>query len=162
MNEKIPGTNFYKLQLVAEGEIKRRRKTPKPEEGSAVLGGKSLITVATDPEPGSMVLGGLGGRLARLFDRFNSEAKAVNKDYLCLDLGGVRLLRRKKANPLDDIKIKVLVKSEKPPHPNYLGYWWFAGHLKHDGPLFAHTAKYDPSTCPEFARAIALKCFLTI
>ena len=131
----IPGTNFYELQQ-------------QPEKDSAVLGGLALL-----PEPGSLVLG-TGRRFALLFDRFNSESKMINGSHQQLRLSSrVNLVRRRKALPLDDLKILVT------PTPNLgdKGWWQFAGYLKHDGSLFSHTAKYDPARCERALRKIALE-----
>ena len=123
-----------------------------PRIYDAVLGGNDRL-----PAPGALVLG-TGKLYAKLFDRFNSEAKACNEYYLRLELAPVvALIRKRKAAPLDDIKIKVWSRSQLEHEGELIdyGYWAFAGYLKHDGSLFGHTAKYDPARCDLYLRHIA-------
>jgi hypothetical protein len=118
-----------------------------PQIHDAVLGGGDRF-----PAPGALVLG-TGKLYSRLFDRFNAEAKACNEHYLRLELSPlVALTRKRRAQPLDDIKIKVWYDRE----PGW-AYWEFAGYLKHDGPLFGCSAKYCPSRCVQELRSIAEK-----
>lgn len=134
---------FRELKLVAEGTVKPKIK---PKKDDAVLGGGSR-----QPLPGSVVLG-TGRQFARLFDCFNSEAKAINGTHQWLRVSErVALVRRSRAEPLEDIKVKYLLPGSE--HGGFKGWWVFAGYLKHDGPLFGHTAKYDPARCPKEYRS---------
>lgn len=115
-----------------------------PQICDAVLGGNH------QPAPGAMTLG-TGKLYGELFDQFNHEAKACNEQYLRLQISPrVALVRKRRAQPLDDIKIKVLQTDGYP-------FWIFAGYLKHDGLLLGHTAKYDPARCEKELREIVLK-----
>lgn len=118
----------------------------------AVLGGNG------SPAPGALVLG-TGKLYAQLFDRFNAEAKACNKIYLRLELTPlVALVRKRRASPLDDIRVKVWWRTDSTVDAlTIYSYWAFAGYLRHDGLLFSHTAKYDPARCDTELRDIALK-----
>lgn len=122
----------------------------------AVLGGDGR-----SPAPGALVLGN-GERYARLLDRFNAEAKACNKHYLRLELSPtVALIRKRRASPLDDIKVKVKTRRDELclslDRVGIYSYWAFAGYLKHDGLIFGHRAKYDPTRCDTELRDLALK-----
>jgi hypothetical protein len=129
-------------------------KQPKPDD--AVLGGWT-----EGPTPGALVLG-TGKLYAKLFDRFNAEAKACNELYLRLQITPlVALIRKRKAMPLDDIKVKVWREGQLEDEGKLIDFpyahWEFAGYLRHDGPLWGHTAKYDPSHCMVSLRSIAEK-----
>ncbi|HEY9706663.1 MAG TPA: hypothetical protein V6D48_00495 [Oculatellaceae cyanobacterium] len=134
------------------GPISRRiiEALCKPAPDAAVLGGGGR-----QPAPDAAVLG--TGRLyAKLFDRFNSEAQAINGSHLRLKLlPEVVLVRTRRAALLDDIKIKVFVAGEI-EETFAKGWWQFAGYLKHDGALLGHTAKYDPARCEKSLQEIAL------
>jgi hypothetical protein len=123
-----------------------------PRIHDAVLGGNDRL-----PAAGALVLG-TGKLYGKLFDRFNAEAKACNENYLRLELAPlVALVRKGNAMPLDEIKVKVWYIRElyHEGKPIDWAYWSFAGYLRHDGPLWVHTAKYDPTRCDVCLRPIA-------
>lgn len=121
-----------------------------PEFGSLVMGGH-----APGPQPGSLVLGGHSQKLGKLFDRFNAEAKILNRDYRYLRISeNLGLTRTRKADPYADIKVKYLYQpGENDLHP----YWDFAGYLKHDGLLFGANAQYVTAGCLKHIRPTVLK-----
>lgn len=129
----------------------------KPEPGSLVLGGH-----APGPQPGSAVLGGLDGveaKLGNYFERFNQEAKRCNEDYLRLELSNtLALVRKRRASPYDDIKVKYLVSKSGTFQDRSIiwKYWEFAGWLKHRGVLFGCKAYYDPSRSGTETRRLAV------
>ncbi len=127
-----------------------------PKVDDAVMGGLT----APAPAPGALVLG-TGKLYGRLFDRFNSEAKACNELYLRLQITPlVALVRKQNAMPLDDLKVKVWHQGQieyKGKVINFTYQNYFAGYLRHDGSLWGHTAKYDPTHCFVCLRPIAEK-----
>lgn len=124
-----------------------------PTEYDAVLGGHSpdISTAA--------VLGGHHKRLALIFTLFNSRAKPCNGRWLRLQIDNqVALTRKRNSDPIGPITIKVYATTFEFERDGdaVQGYiWWFAGLLKHDGPLFGETATYDPAGCDPNLRAIA-------
>lgn len=119
-----------------------------PQPYDVVLGSGLNSTITT-----AAVLGGHEKILGKLFGRFNSEAGLCNKDYLHLPLSPrVRLIRKKNADPLADIKIKVL----------HNDFWYFAGYLKHRGSLFGNEAFYDPARCESHLRVVAYPALIGI